>query len=72
LLEHNLIDAGSAWDNTQQLITQLQVIREAFVLRQAGPESSAARIAEDATNEEHAHRPFADDEFLAGLLWYDD
>jgi hypothetical protein len=36
LLEHNLTDAGSVWNNTEQLIAQLQVIRDAFVLRQAG------------------------------------
>ena len=34
LLKHNLTDAGSVWDNTEQLIVQLQVICKAFVLRQ--------------------------------------
>jgi hypothetical protein len=61
LLEHNLTDAGSVWNNTEQLIAQLQAIRDAFVLRQAGLDSSSVRVAEHATNnDEHAHPLFLD------------
>jgi len=61
LLEHHLTDARSVWDNTGQLIAQLQAIRHAFLLRQLGPDSSSVRVAEHATNnDEHAHSPFSD------------
>jgi hypothetical protein len=60
LLEHNLTDAGSVWDNTEQLIAQLQAYRDAFLLRQAGPDSSSLRVAEHATNnDKHAHPPLS-------------
>jgi hypothetical protein len=49
LLEQNLTDAGSVWNNTEQVIVQLQVIRDAFVLRQAGPRPSSVGAADDLT-----------------------
>src|SRR5271170_6861002 len=52
---------GSVWDNTEQLTAQLQAIRDAFLLRQARPDSFSVRVAEHATNnDEHAHPPFSD------------
>jgi hypothetical protein len=56
LLEYNVTDAGSVWNNTEQLIAQLQVIRDTLVLRQVVRRPCSADIADCVSaNDEHTY-----------------